>query len=103
MGTQTASYPTPEHVIHLLRELPAETVWLCSGIGPFQLPLTTFALLMGGHARVGLEDNLYFSRGRKFVDNAEAVRRVVRIAHELNRAVATPAQTRQMLGLATTE
>ena len=102
MGTQTASYPTPEHVIHLLRELPAETVWLCSGIGPFQLPLTTFALLMGGHARVGLEDNLYFSRGRKFVDNA-AVRRVVRIAHELNRAVATPAQTRQMLGLATTE
>ena len=103
MGTQTASYPTPEHVIHLLRELPAETVWLCSGIGAFQLPLTTFALLMGGHARVGLEDNLYFSRGRKFVDNAEAVRRVVRIAHELNRAVATPAQTRQMLGLATTE
>ncbi len=99
MGTQTASYPTPEHVIQLLRELPEETVWLCSGIGPFQLPLTTFALLMGGHARVGLEDNLYFSRGRKFVDNAEAVKRVVRIAHELNRAIATPAQTRQMLGL----
>ena len=100
MGAQTASYPTPEHVIQLLRELPPETVWLCSGIGPFQLPLTTFALLMGGHARVGLEDNLYFSRGRKFVDNAEAVKRVVRIATELNRSIATPAQTRQMLGLA---
>jgi len=102
MGTQTASYPTPEHVIQLLRELPHETVWLCSGIGPFQLPLTTFALLMGGHARVGLEDNLYYSRGRKFVDNAEAVKRVVRITHELNREVATPAQTRQMLGLTAT-
>ena len=99
MGTQTASYPTPEHVIQLLRELPPETVWLCSGIGPFQLPLTTLALLMGGHARVGLEDNLYYSRGRKFTDNAEAVKRVVRITHELNRSVATPAQTRQMLGL----
>ncbi len=99
MGAQTASYPTPEHVLQLLRELPDQTVWLCSGIGPFQLPLTTMSLLMGGHARVGLEDNLYYSRGRKFVDNAEAVRRVVRIAGELNRKIATPAETRVLLGL----
>lgn len=99
MGAQTASYPTPENVLQLLRELPDETVWLCSGIGPFQLPLTTFALLMGGHVRVGLEDNLYYSRGRKFADNAEAVRRVVRIAGELNRRISTPAQTRALLGL----
>jgi 3-keto-5-aminohexanoate cleavage enzyme len=101
MGAQTASYPTPEHVLQLLRELPDQTVWLCSGIGPFQLPLTTLSLLMGGHARVGLEDNLYYSRGRKFVDNAEAVRRVVRIAGELNRKIATPAETRVLLGLPT--
>lgn len=100
MGAQTASHPTPENVIQLLKELPSDTIWLCSGIGPFQLPMTTLALLMGGHARVGLEDNLYFSRGRKLVDNAEAVRRVVRIADELNRRIATPAETRQMLGLA---
>ncbi len=99
MGAQTASYPTPEHVIALLRELPDQSVWLCSGIGPFQLPLTTLALLMGGHARVGLEDNLYYARGRRFTDNAEAVRRVVRIAGELNRKIATPAQTRVLLGL----
>jgi 3-keto-5-aminohexanoate cleavage enzyme len=99
MGAQTASYPTPEHVLQLLRELPDQTVWLCSGIGPFQLPLTTLSLLMGGHARVGLEDNLYYSRGRKFVDNAEGVRRVVRIAGELNRKIATPAETRVLLGL----
>ncbi len=99
MGAQTASYPTPEHVIQLLRELPEHSVWLCSGIGPFQLPLTTLALMMGGHARVGLEDNLYYARGRKFLDNAEAVRRVVRIAGELNRKIATPAETRVLLGL----
>ena len=99
MGSQTASYPTPENVIHLLRELPDHCVWLCSGIGPFQLPLTTLSLMMGGHARVGLEDNLYYSRGRRFVDNAEAVKRVARIAGELNRRVATPAETRQLLGL----
>jgi 3-keto-5-aminohexanoate cleavage enzyme len=99
MGAQTASYPTPEHVIQLLRELPDQTVWLCSGIGPFQLPLTTLALMMGGHARVGLEDNLYYARGRRFADNAEAVKRVVRIATELNRRIATPAETRALLGL----
>jgi len=99
MGSQTASYPTPENVIQLLKELPAETVWLCSGIGPFQLPMTTFALLMGGHVRVGLEDNLYYSRGRKFRDNAEPVERAARMSHELNREVATPAQARKLLGL----
>ena len=100
MGAQTASYPTPENVLQLLKELPDQTVWLCSGIGPFQLPLTTLALMMGGHARVGLEDNLYYGRGRRFADNAEAVRRVVRIAGELNRKIATPAETRALLGLA---
>jgi len=102
MGAQTASYPTPENVLQMLKELPEQTIWLCSGIGPFQLPLTTLALLMGGHARVGLEDNLYHSRGRKFVDNAESVKRVVRIAGELNRKISTPAETRKLLGLPST-
>jgi len=100
MGVQSASLPTPENVLQLLRELPDETVWLCSGLGPAQLQLTTFATLMGGHARVGLEDNLYYSRGRKFKSNREAVERCVRVAAELNRPIATPAQTRDMLGLA---
>jgi 3-keto-5-aminohexanoate cleavage enzyme len=99
MGYQTSSFPTPENIINLLRELPRDALWLCSGIGPFQLPLTTFALLLGGSVRVGLEDNLYFRRGQKLQSNAEVVQRTVRIAHELNREVATPAQARQMLGI----
>lgn len=99
MGYQTSSFPAPENIINLLREFPAESIWLCSGIGPFQLPLTTFALLLGGHVRVGLEDNLYLRRGQKLRSNAEVVERTVRIAHELNREVATPAQARQMLGI----
>lgn len=99
MGYQTSSLPAPENVINLLREFPAESIWLCSGIGPFQLPLTTFALLLGGHVRVGLEDNLYLRRGQKLRSNAEVVERTVRIAHELNREVATPAQARRMLGI----
>ena len=99
MGSQTASYPTPENIIHMLREWPDNSIWLCSGMGPFQLPLTTFAVLTGGHVRVGLEDNLYYSRGRKLKSNAEVVKRAARIINELNREVATPAQSRKMLGL----
>jgi len=99
MGYQTGSFPTVEHVIQMLKEFPEGALWLCSAIGPFQLPLTTLATLMGGHVRVGLEDNVYYSRGQKAQSNAQLVERAVRISHELNRPVATPAQARCMLGL----
>ncbi len=99
MGYQTSSLPTVDNLTHLVRELPDRTVWLCSGIGAFQLPMTTLSILLGGHVRVGLEDNLYYRRGEKLKSNAEAVRRTVRIATELNREVATPAQAREILDL----
>jgi 3-keto-5-aminohexanoate cleavage enzyme len=99
MGYQTSSYPTPENVIALVRELPPDSIFSVCGIGQFQLPMTTMAILLGGHLRVGLEDNVYYSRGRKLAGNGEAVERAVRIARELNREVATPAQAREMLGL----
>ena len=99
MGYQTSSYPTVQNVVDLLREFPEGTLWLCSGIGPFQLPMTTLAALMGGHVRVGLEDNIYYRRGQKAASNAELVARAARIVQELNREVATPRQARQMLGL----
>ena len=54
---------------------------------------------MGGHVRVGLEDNVYYRRGEKALGNAQLVERTVRIARELNRAVATPADARRMLGI----
>jgi 3-keto-5-aminohexanoate cleavage enzyme len=99
MGYQTSSFPTVENVLQILKEIPKDSLWLCSAIGQFQLPLTTLATLMGGHVRVGLEDNVYYSRGRKAQSNAELVQRAVRIAHELNRPIATPAEARRMLGL----
>ena len=99
MGYQTSSYPTVQSTIELLRDFPNDSLWLCSGIGPFQLPLTTLAILMGGHVRVGLEDNLYYRRGDKAKSNAQLVERAARIAQELNREVASPAQSRSMLGI----
>ncbi|MBW2370705.1 MAG: 3-keto-5-aminohexanoate cleavage protein [Deltaproteobacteria bacterium] len=102
MGVQTCSFPTVENVVQLLKENPEDSLWLLSAIGPYQLPLTTLAILMGGHARVGLEDNIYYGRGKKLESNAQVVERTVRISHELNREVATPAQAREMLGISAT-
>jgi len=99
MGYQTGSFPTVENVLRLLQEFPEDALWLCSAIGPYQLPLTTLAILMGGHVRVGLEDNVYYARGRKAKSNAELVARTVRIAKELNRSIVTPTEARAMLGL----
>ena len=69
------------------------------GIGPLQLPINTLSLIMGGHIRVGMEDNVYYRRGELAKSNAQFVERAVRLCHELNREVATPAQAREMLGL----
>ena len=70
-----------------------------SAIGPAQLPATTMAVLMGGHIRVGLEDNNYYARGQ-LATNEQLVKRAVRIIRELGAEPATPAEARGMLGLA---
>jgi 3-keto-5-aminohexanoate cleavage enzyme len=102
MGYQTSIFPTPHNLVSLVQELPEDSLFFACGIGPHQLPITTMAILMGGHARVGLEDNVYYTRGRKLTGNGESVARLARIAHELDRPVATPAQAREILGLPAT-
>lgn len=78
--------------------LPPDSIFCVSGIGPAQLQATTHAVLLGGHLRVGLEDNLYYSRG-KLADNVSLVERGVRIIKELGFEPATPSEARDMLGL----
>lgn len=102
MGYQTSSFATPQHLIELVRELPKGALFSTIGIGKFQWPMTTLSILLGGHVRVGLEDNLYLQRGQKLKNSAEAVAKIARIARELNRDVATPVQAREMLGLPAT-
>ena len=99
MGYQTSSYPTVDHVLTMLRDFPDDTIWLCSGIGPYQLPMTTLALLLGGHVRVGLEDNVYYRRGELAASNAQLVERTVRLARELGREIASPTEARRMLAI----
>lgn len=77
---------------------PGQT-WTVAGSGRFQLPLSAHAIAMGGHVRVGIEDNIYYRKGELVKSNAQLVERVVRIAKELERPVATVKQTREILGL----
>lgn len=99
MGYQSSSYPTVDNLLQLLRDLPNNAFWLCSGVGIHQLQMSTLATLMGGHVRVGLEDNIYYSKGKLAKSNAQLVQRAVRIAKELNRNIATPSIAREILGL----
>jgi len=102
MGVQTAVYPTPWNVLAMLQELPPASVFTVAAIGKYQWPLVTMGIILGGNVRVGLEDNLYERRGRKLTGNGEAVEKVVRLAAEFGREIATPAQAREMLGLSAT-
>lgn len=82
----------------MVRLLPPQSVFCVSAIGPAQLPATTQAILLGGHVRVGLEDNNYYAQGQ-LATNEQLVARTVRILRELGHAPATPAEARQMIGL----
>jgi 3-keto-5-aminohexanoate cleavage enzyme len=88
-----------EGLLAMKSRLPKESLWSVMGVGPKQLPLTTQALLLGGHIRVGFEDNLYLSRGVKADSNARFVERAVALARLLDREVASCAEARQILQL----
>ena len=99
MGFQ-GGYPyTPKILQMMVDHLPRDSIFNVSAIGTAQLPATTHAILLGGHLRVGLEDNNYYSHGR-LARNEELVARAVRIVRELGAEPATAAEAREMLGLA---
>jgi 3-keto-5-aminohexanoate cleavage enzyme len=104
--TQGGVRGTPENLIDFVAridDLPAprdQVIVNVTSMGPTQLPITTMALAMGLNVRVGMEDNVLYRRGEPLVDNAQLVERTVRIAGELDRAPATPAQAREQLGIA---
>lgn len=97
-GFQGALPYTPQYLQFMVDQLPENTIFCVSGIGPAQLPATTHALLLGGHVRVGLEDNLYYAKGEP-ATNLMLVERMVRVIRELGMEPATPAEARQMMGL----
>ncbi len=98
-GPGTLTRPDPRNFLRSIDELPDGTLFNTLGFGRHQLPFATMGILFGGHVRVGLEDNVYYERGELATSNAQLVERVVRVAAELGRDVATPAEAREILGL----
>jgi 3-keto-5-aminohexanoate cleavage enzyme len=95
---QNALPYSPRTLQQMVDLLPAGAIFGVSGIGPAQLPSIANALLLGGHVRVGLEDNLYYSQG-KLATNLELTERAVRICTEMGYELATPREAREMMGL----
>jgi len=97
LGTLSA---TPFHLATLVKELPDGATWGAAGIGRFQLPVNAMAITMGGHVRVGLEDNLHMDAAKEDpATNVRLVERVVRIAKAVGRGIAAPEEAREMIGL----
>ena len=99
LGSISAS---PNNLLFLLnsaRETVGDFVWSVCAAGRHQLPMCTMSLVMGGNARVGMEDSLYAGKGVLAKSNADQVEKIVRIARELGLEPATPDEARQILGL----
>lgn len=99
MGVPGGIPGTPKNLLHLIESIPEGSSWSVAGIGRTELPLAVMAIVMGGHVRVGFEDNIYYKRGVLANSNAELVARIARIAKELGREVATPDEAREILGI----
>lgn len=97
-GFQGAMPYSHDILAAMIAALPPQSIFCVSAIGPAQLPATTQAILLGGHVRVGLEDNNYYARG-ELATNERLVARTVRIIHELGLEHASAPEARDILGL----
>jgi uncharacterized protein (DUF849 family) len=99
LGIAWGQPATPEAMSYMRNLLPAGSPWFAFGISLFQFPMAAQAVLLGGHVRVGLEDNLYLARGKLAPSNAALVAKAVKLVELLGCGIAMPNDARQMLGL----
>ena len=101
LGIAWAQPATPEAMSYMKSLLPAQSPWFAFGISLHQFPMVAQAVLLGGHPRVGLEDNIYLEKGKLAPSNAALVEKAAKIVEILGDNVATPPEARQILGLST--
>jgi 3-keto-5-aminohexanoate cleavage enzyme len=99
LGVPGALPASAKNLLFLVESLPEGATWSVAGIGRHQLPMATLAIVLGGHVRVGFEDNIYYRKGELAQSNAQLVERVARMAAELDRPLATPDEARKILGI----
>jgi 3-keto-5-aminohexanoate cleavage enzyme len=99
LGTPWGAPATPKSLLYLHEHIPHDATWSVIGIGKGHLPMSMMGLIMGGHVRVGMEDNIYYKRGVLADTNAKFVERIVRLAREYGREIASTDETKNILGL----
>ena len=99
LGIAWAQPATPEAMAYMRGLLPPQSPWFAFGISLHQFPMVAQAVLLGGHVRVGLEDNIYLEKGKLAPSNAALVEKAAKIIEILGDVVATPAEARQILGM----
>lgn len=99
LGVPGCTPATVSNLAWMVNQIPAGSTWTVTGVGRSAFPMAATAIAMGGNVRVGFEDNIYLSKGVKASSNGELVAKVVRIAKELGREIATSDEARVILGL----
>jgi 3-keto-5-aminohexanoate cleavage enzyme len=99
MVGRTGFLPSPRMLQYCVDQLPEGWTWSVCALGRHQIPMAAVATVMGGHVRVGFEDNVYLRRGELAKSNADLVRKAANIARELERPIATPDDARKILGI----
>jgi 3-keto-5-aminohexanoate cleavage enzyme len=99
LGVPGGMSGTERNLRFLVEGMPEPAHWTVAGIGRYEMPMAELALRLGGHVRVGLEDNLYVTKGVLAKGNPELVEAAVRLVAAAGRELATPAEARAILGL----
>lgn len=99
MGVPGGIAANARNLVTMVDSIPPGSTWSVAGVGRHEFSMAVMAIVMGGHVRVGLEDNIYIEKGVLAKSNAELVEKVVRLAKELGRPIATAKEARQILRL----
>ena len=99
MGFSSGAYATPKELLHLMDCAPKPSVFSILGVGLLQVPMLAMGILLGINVRTGMEDNVLYKKGELCAGNPQLVEKVVRMAGEISREIATPRQARRILGL----
>lgn len=99
MGVRFGAPANSETMMYLKSQLPKDSVWAAFGIGRMEYPMLAQSYVLGGHVRVGMEDNLYIEKGELCTGNAQLVEKAARIVNDLGGNIASTAETREILGL----
>ena len=100
LGVDGGIPATAKNLLHVVESIPAGSTWSVAAVGKGQLPMNLLGMQLGGHIRTGFEDNVYARYGELAKSNAQLVERLAAYAFDLGRDIATPAEARKILGIA---